>query len=54
MISTDRKIFEEGSAVRVRQIEYAKEYEEVHIIVFAKKSKVQSLELLGVLDEFAV
>ncbi|OHA17025.1 MAG: hypothetical protein A3C79_01950 [Candidatus Taylorbacteria bacterium RIFCSPHIGHO2_02_FULL_45_28] len=44
MISTDRKIFEEGSAVRVRQIEYAKEYEEVHIIVFAKKSKVQSLK----------
>lgn len=34
MISTDRLILEEGSAVRVRQIEYAKEWEEVHIIVF--------------------
>ena len=34
MISTDRKIFEEGSAVRARQIEYAKEWGEVHIIIF--------------------
>lgn len=46
MISTDRKIFEEGSAVRARQVEYAKEWDEVHIIVFDKvksaKSKVQS------------
>lgn len=36
MISTDRKIFEEGSPVRLRQIEYAKEWDEVHIIVFQK------------------
>ncbi|HTK33027.1 MAG TPA: glycosyltransferase [Candidatus Paceibacterota bacterium] len=36
MISTDRKIFEVGSAVRARQTEYAKNYDEVHIIVFAK------------------
>ncbi|MES2314805.1 MAG: glycosyltransferase [Patescibacteria group bacterium] len=36
MVSTDRKIFEAGSAVRARQIEYAKNFEEVHIIVFAK------------------
>lgn len=38
MISTDRKIFEKGSAVALRQIEYAKGYEEVHIIVFTDKS----------------
>ena len=37
MISTDRKIFEEKSAVRARQIEYATKYDEVHIIVFQKK-----------------
>lgn len=37
-ISTDRKIFERGSAVAQRQIEYAKKYEEMHIIVFADKS----------------
>ncbi len=36
MISTDRKIFEAGSAVRTRQALYAKDFEEVHIIVFAK------------------
>ena len=38
MISTDRSIFQEGSAVRARMIERAKEYEELHIIVFAGKS----------------
>jgi glycosyltransferase involved in cell wall biosynthesis len=37
-ISTDRKIFEKGSAVALRQIEYAKKYEEMHVIVFADKS----------------
>jgi glycosyltransferase involved in cell wall biosynthesis len=35
MISNDPKILEEGSAVRARQAEYAREWEEVHIIVFA-------------------
>ncbi len=35
MISTDRKIFDEGSAVRARQAEYAKSWDEVHIIVFS-------------------
>ncbi|MEK7641466.1 MAG: glycosyltransferase [Patescibacteria group bacterium] len=34
MISTDRKIFQEGSAVRARQAEYAKGWAEVHILVF--------------------
>lgn len=38
MISTDRKIFESGSAVALRQMEYAKKYDEVHIIIFANKS----------------
>lgn len=37
MISNDRKIFDKGSAVALRQIEYAKKYEEVHIVIFAKK-----------------
>lgn len=37
MISTDRAIFQEGSAVRARQAEYAKGWEEVHIIIFDKK-----------------
>ncbi len=38
MISTDRLIFDEKSSVRARQVEYAKEWEEVHIIVFSAKS----------------
>ncbi len=33
-IGTDRSLFEDGSAVRLRQAEYAKERAEVHIIVF--------------------
>jgi glycosyltransferase involved in cell wall biosynthesis len=38
MISTDRNIFDKDSAVAKRQIEYAKKYEEVHIVVFSNKS----------------
>ena len=38
MISTDRNIFDKNSAVALRQIEYAKKYDEVHIIVFANKT----------------
>lgn len=34
MVSTDANILKEGSDVRARQIEYAKKYDEVHIIVF--------------------
>lgn len=34
-ISTDRKMFEPGSAVALRQIERAREMQELHIIVFA-------------------
>jgi len=45
MISTDRKIFEKGSPVALRQIEYAKNYEEVHIIVFALRSSQEVSEI---------
>lgn len=37
MISTDRTIFDKESAVAKRQIEYAKKYEEVHIVIFSNK-----------------
>lgn len=37
MISTDRKIFEEKSAVRQRIIEYGSIVEELHIVIFSKK-----------------
>ena len=37
MISTDRKIFEEGSAVRERMIEYGELFDELHIIIFEQK-----------------
>ena len=37
MISTDRKIFEHGSAVRARMVEYGRDLGELHIIIFAKK-----------------
>jgi glycosyltransferase involved in cell wall biosynthesis len=42
MISMDRKIFDPNSAVAKRQIEYAKKYEEVHIIIFTKKGFKES------------
>ncbi|MBU6427147.1 glycosyltransferase family 4 protein [Patescibacteria group bacterium] len=38
MISSDRDIFREDSAVRARQAEYAKNYDEVHIVVFEKRN----------------
>jgi glycosyltransferase involved in cell wall biosynthesis len=41
MISTDRRIFEEGSAVRTRQAEYAKQWDEVHIIIFSGKDSTE-------------
>lgn len=36
-IGTDRKIFEEGSAVRERMVEYGKLFEKLEIIVFSKR-----------------
>jgi len=37
-IGTDRKIFEEGSAVRARMVEYASLFDELHIVVFVKRN----------------
>ncbi len=37
-IGTDRKLFEEGSAVRSRIIEYGRLFDELHVVVFALKS----------------
>jgi glycosyltransferase involved in cell wall biosynthesis len=37
-ISTDRLIFDRGSAVYARQLEYAKQWDKVCIIIFTKKS----------------
>ncbi len=38
MISTDRRIFEKDSGVRERMMEYGRGLDELHIIVFARKS----------------
>src|SRR3989344_8671633 len=38
MISTDRNIFSEGSAVRQRMLEYGTLFEELHIVVFTLKA----------------
>jgi glycosyltransferase involved in cell wall biosynthesis len=38
-IGTDRKLFEDGSAVLQRQIEYAEKMEALHIIVFSLKNQ---------------
>jgi len=43
-VSTDKKIFENDSAVRQRQIEYGELFDELHIVVFSKfgsNSKIQ-------------
>lgn len=37
MISTDRNIFKQGSAVRERMMEYGKIFHQLHIIVFTKR-----------------
>ena len=36
-IGTDRKLFEKGSAVLARNIEYASKIDELHIVVFSLK-----------------
>ncbi|MEK7460530.1 MAG: glycosyltransferase [Patescibacteria group bacterium] len=38
-ISTDRKVFEESSAVRSRLLDYGRLVDELHVIVFTKKSQ---------------
>ena len=42
MISTDRKILDAESAVAGRMREYAETFGELHIVVFSRKSKVES------------
>lgn len=37
-IGSDRKVFEEGSAVRARLLDYGSLVDELHVIVFAKRS----------------
>ena len=37
-IGSDRKLFEEGSSVSLRTLEYGKKMEALHIVVFALKS----------------
>lgn len=37
MVSSDRKLFEEGSPARARMREYAALFEELHVIVFARR-----------------
>lgn len=46
-IGTDRKLFEEGSQVFLRNLEYAKNMKELHIIVFAKKSLGLQNKVIG-------
>lgn len=44
-IGTDRKIFEDSSAVRIRSLEYSKIFDELHIIVFStQKFKILNLK----------
>ncbi|HEY4482775.1 MAG TPA: glycosyltransferase [Candidatus Paceibacterota bacterium] len=43
MLSNDRKIFEEGSAVRVRMLEYGALADELHIIVFTPGGRAARL-----------
>lgn len=42
-ISTDRKIFDKNSNVAMRQVEYAKGYEEMHIIVFSDQKFTETV-----------
>ena len=49
-IGTDKKLFEEGSAVALRQIAYGKKMEELHIVVFTtrttkKNSSIKNINL---------
>lgn len=44
-IGSDRKLFEEGSAVRARMVEYASLFEELHVIVFNNRFKIKDLRL---------
>lgn len=54
MISTDRQIFRRGSPVFLRQVEYARQWDEVHIVVFSKRGGldegVAEMERVGVMS----
>lgn len=47
MVSTDRKIFDEKSAVRTRMIEYGNLYKELHIIIFTTGTKFPAVQKIG-------
>lgn len=47
MISSDRKVFEKGSAVRQRMVEYGGLVGELHIIVFSTRSGNQESKLMN-------
>jgi len=42
VISTDKKIFDNRSAVALRQIEYAKKYQEMHIVIFSDRNYTEN------------
>jgi glycosyltransferase involved in cell wall biosynthesis/putative flippase GtrA len=44
-IGTDRKILEEGSAVRQRMVEYGKLFDELHIVIFSLKTPGASVNV---------
>lgn len=45
-IGTDRKLFEEGSTVRGRLVEYGAQIDEIHVIVFSlKKHKLSNIKI---------
>lgn len=46
-ISTDRKVFEKGSAVRARLIDYGRFADELHVIVFAKRTHLLKEEKIA-------
>lgn len=47
MISTDTKIFEQGSSVRNRMVEYGSLFDELHIVVFTKKGNSADIDTLS-------
>ena len=47
MISTDAKIFEEGSEVRRRVVEYGSYGGEIHVVVYTAKKKRERVVRLG-------
>ncbi|MES3005142.1 MAG: glycosyltransferase [Patescibacteria group bacterium] len=46
-IGTDRKLFEEGSQVLLRNLEYAKRMEELHIVVFTTRKEKHEFKSFG-------